>query len=92
MDDALSAVDSRTESAILMAIRSLREHHTMLIISHRISSLKELDRIYVMDEGRIVESGSHETLVEAGGLYSRLAFLQQMSGDDNGGETEGAHV
>ena len=92
MDDALSAVDSRTEAAILMAVRSLREHHTMLIISHRISSLKELDRIYVMDEGRIVESGSHETLLETGGLYSRLAFLQQMSGDENGSQPEGTHV
>ncbi len=84
LDDALSAVDSRTEERILEGIADLRDRSTMLIVSHRISSLKELDRIYVMDEGRIVEAGSHDELIMKCGLYTRLAWLQQMGGETTG--------
>jgi ATP-binding cassette subfamily B protein len=78
LDDALSSVDARTESAIIDNLLSLRVDRTLIVISHRISPLKAADRIYVMDEGRIVEEGTHAALADATGLYSRLVRLQQL--------------
>jgi ATP-binding cassette subfamily B multidrug efflux pump len=78
LDDSLSAVDARTESAIIENLRLLKGKKTLIIVSHRISPLKGADRIYVMDEGKVVQEGTHEELVAQGGLYERLVRYQQM--------------
>ncbi len=67
LDDSLSSVDARTESAIIDNLLSLRADRTLIVISHRISPLKAADRIYVMDEGRIVEEGTHAALADGPG-------------------------
>jgi len=78
-DDALSSVDAKTESAILEGIRKIGTDRTIIIVSHRISALKNSDLIYVMDDGHVVDSGTHDALLSRKeGLYARLAKLQQM--------------
>ncbi|MBN2432597.1 MAG: ABC transporter ATP-binding protein [Acidobacteria bacterium] len=77
-DDALSSVDAKTEKAILEAINALPTQQTLIIVSHRISALKNADIIHVLDQGIMVESGTHEELSAGSGLYARLARLQQM--------------
>lgn len=76
-DEATSSLDSRSEQAILGALRGVAAHHTTLIIAHRLSTIVDADRILVMEQGRIVESGSHTELLRRGGLYARLWALQQ---------------
>jgi ATP-binding cassette subfamily B multidrug efflux pump len=71
-------VDARTESTIIDNLRRLKGEKTLIVVSHRISPLKGADRIYVMEDGRIVEQGSHADLVTRGGLYERLVRYQQM--------------
>ena len=78
LDDSLSSVDARTESTIIDNLRLLKGGKTLIMVSHRISPLKGADRIYVMDEGKIVEQGTHAELVSRGGLYERLVRYQQM--------------
>ena len=77
-DDALSSVDAQTESEILDTLQALDRFKTLIVISHRISALKNADIIYVMDEGKIVEHGTHAGLIQNGHLYARLARMQQM--------------
>ncbi|MEC8321669.1 MAG: ATP-binding cassette domain-containing protein, partial [Planctomycetota bacterium] len=76
LDDALSAVDTGTEGSILEAIRSRRGRHTTLIIAHRLSTLREADRIVVMSEGRIDQVGTHAELRDRPGLFRRLWEIQ----------------
>lgn len=77
-DDATSSVDTETEHRILTGLRSRLRNCTTLMVSHRVSAAQHADRIVVLDEGRIVETGSHRELVELGGLYSRLRSRQQI--------------
>jgi len=77
-DDALSSVDAKTEASILERINTSLSDRTLIIVSHRISALKNADIIYVMDQGIIVESGTHPQLLEKNGMYARLTKLQQM--------------
>ena len=79
LDDCLSSVDAQTEAEILHELRAILKEKTCLIISHRISAVKEADEILVLDEGRIIERGSHEELVRRGGLYTELCKQQQLS-------------
>ena len=72
LDEALSAVDAENEAVIQDALDRLMEGRTTLILAHRLSSVINADRILVIDEGRVVESGAHETLMAAGGAYYRL--------------------
>jgi ATP-binding cassette subfamily B protein len=76
-DEATSSLDSRTEQAILGALRQVSARTTTLVIAHRLSTIVDADRILVLDQGRIVEQGTHAELLEAGGLYAGLWALQQ---------------
>jgi ATP-binding cassette subfamily B multidrug efflux pump len=78
LDDSLSSVDAGTEATIIENLRQLKGGKTLIVVSHRISPLKGADRIYVLDEGRVVEQGSHAQLASQGGLYERLVKYQQM--------------
>jgi ATP-binding cassette subfamily B protein len=78
LDDSLSSVDARTEATIIENLRRLKSGKTLIVVSHRISPLKGADRIYVLDDGKIVEQGAHAELVSRGGLYERLVRYQQM--------------
>ncbi len=78
LDDSLSSVDARTEGSIIENLRRLKGHKTLIVVSHRISPLKGTDRIYVLDDGSLVEHGTHAELVSRGGLYERLVRYQQM--------------
>ncbi len=76
-DEATSSLDSKTEQAIQETLRQVAENHTTLVIAHRLSTVVDADRILVMDEGRIVEQGSHAELLTQGGRYSEMWQLQQ---------------
>ncbi len=79
LDDCLSSVDAQTEHEILQGLRSILREKTCLIISHRISAVKEADQILVIDEGRVVERGNHQELLRNGGLYAELYQQQQLT-------------
>ncbi|HUD10167.1 MAG TPA: ABC transporter ATP-binding protein [Candidatus Saccharimonadales bacterium] len=72
LDEATSALDSVSEQAIQKALHELMKNRTTIVIAHRLSTLKHLDNIIVLDKGRIAEQGSHEELVRAGGIYADL--------------------
>ncbi len=81
LDEATSALDSESEQYIQKAIDSLRANKTLLIIAHRLSTIIHSDKIVVMNEGRIVEMGSHKELLERNGYYKRLFEIQFNTGD-----------
>ena len=81
LDDSLSAVDTHTEDRILEALRTIRRGRTVLIVSHRASSVKDADHIVVLEDGAIVERGSHETLLERGGYYANLYRRQTIEAE-----------
>ena len=78
MDDCLNAVDARTEKEILTHLATYLQHKTAIVITHRIFSLLQFDRIIVMDNGRIAEQGTHEQLLQLQGLYADLYSRQQL--------------
>ena len=78
-DDSLSAVDTETDLRIRQALKERSKDITTLIISHRIQTLAEADQIIVLDEGRVVQKGTHESLIREEGLYKRIWDLQQMA-------------
>src|SRR5262245_2483362 len=79
LDDCLSSVDAQTEAEILHELRAILKDKTCLIISHRISAVKDADEILVLDEGKIIERGSHDELVRQGGVYAELNQQQRLS-------------
>jgi ATP-binding cassette subfamily B protein len=81
-DDSLSAVDTETDAQIRQALRERRKDTTTIIISHRITTLAEADKILVLDKGCIVESGSHEELIAKEGLYKKIWEIQSSLGED----------
>jgi len=84
LDDTLSAVDAETEAAIQAELAEVFEGRTVIVVSSRVSSVRDADQIVVLDAGRIVERGRHEDLLAAGGLYARLASEQSGFGDVSG--------
>jgi ATP-binding cassette subfamily B protein len=76
LDEATSALDAESETLVQTALEELMHHRTTLVIAHRLATVLSCDRILVLDHGRIVEQGTHASLVAANGLYARLARLQ----------------
>src|SRR6185369_7805879 len=76
LDEATSSLDAESETLVQTALEELMHHRTTLVIAHRLATVLSCDRIMVMDQGRIVEQGTHASLVAANGLYARLARLQ----------------
>ncbi len=81
MDDALSAVDTKTENAILNAMQRIMQGRTSIIISHRVSSAKLADKVVMLDDGKVVEQGTHDELMSKGGAYKEL-HDKQLSGEE----------
>jgi subfamily B ATP-binding cassette protein MsbA len=81
LDEATSALDAESEAQVQAALRRLMAGRTTLLIAHRLSTVRGADRIYVVDRGRIVETGDHDTLVKKRGLYARLAKTQDLEAE-----------
>ena len=80
LDDPLSAVDAKTEAAILEAIEHQKRARTVLLVTHRVAAAARCDRILVLDDGKVVDAGSHDDLIARGGLYARFAEEQAIAG------------
>ncbi|RMG36528.1 MAG: ABC transporter ATP-binding protein/permease [Gammaproteobacteria bacterium] len=81
-DEATSSLDSHTEKAIQQTLSEVAMNHTTLVIAHRLSTVVDADRILVMEQGRIVEQGTHAQLVRAGGIYQAMWELQQQEAEE----------
>ena len=81
LDEATSSVDAETESLIQEAITRLASNRTSVIIAHRLSTIRSADKIIVLDDGRIVESGTNHALMAANGLYARMVQSQDLNRD-----------
>ena len=75
-DDSLSAVDAETDAAIRIALRENTSDATVILIAHRITTLQHADEIFVLEDGRVAEHGSHEELLEQNGIYRHVYELQ----------------
>jgi subfamily B ATP-binding cassette protein MsbA len=87
LDEATSALDTESEALVQAALERLMHGRATLMIAHRLSTVRNADRIHVIDGGRVVETGSHAELVGKGGLYSRLARQQSLESDPVAGAT-----
>jgi subfamily B ATP-binding cassette protein MsbA len=81
LDEATSALDTESEAQVQAALKRLMAGRTTLLIAHRLSTVRGADRIYVIDQGRIVETGDHTSLMKARGLYARLAKSQDLEAE-----------
>src|SRR5439155_11439765 len=78
LDEATSALDAESERMVQAALESAMRGRTTLVIAHRLATVQKADRIVVLDHGKLVEQGTHESLVAGNGVYARLAALQSM--------------
>lgn len=83
LDEAVSNLDSENEQAFQRAMNGVRRSRTVLVVAHRLSTIRSADRIVVLDDGKVLESGSHDRLVATGGAYARLIASQQSSGGES---------
>ena len=81
LDDCLSAVDTKTENTILQNLNRIMKGKTSIIISHRVSSAKLADKVLVLDEGKVIEQGTHKELLSHEGVYKTL-YEKQLQGED----------
>ena len=77
-DEATSSLDSESENSVQIAIEEVMKNRTSIIIAHRLSTIKNVDNIIVVDNGKIVEVGSHEKLIKSGNVYSKLLEMQKI--------------
>lgn len=78
LDEATSALDTESEKVVQHALNNLMKNRTSLVIAHRLSTIQQADQIYVLDKGRVVEKGDHDSLIQKGGLYKKLIDMQQF--------------
>lgn len=90
LDDAMSSVDTHTEADILKHLQHVMQGRTTIIISHRCSTVKNLEHIVVLDEGRIVEEGNHTALLQQGGLYAEM-YRRQLIGEELSDQEDAEH-
>ena len=83
LDEATSHLDTESEMLVQGALQNLMEHRTVIVIAHRLSTVRRADKIVVLDRGRIAETGTHEELAGLGGIYQRLYDLQFLEADVN---------
>jgi ABC-type multidrug transport system fused ATPase/permease subunit len=83
LDEATSSLDSENERQVQDALRRLMKGRTSMVIAHRLSTVLDADRIYVIDRGRVVEQGRHDELLARGGLYARL-YQHEFQEDETG--------
>jgi len=89
LDEATSALDTRNEQAIALALEQVARHRTTLVIAHRLSTIVDADKIVVLDQGRVLESGTHLELLAARGMYSQMWQLQQTDQSDDNDDDPG---
>jgi ABC-type multidrug transport system fused ATPase/permease subunit len=84
LDEATSSVDAKSEALIQQALERIMKDRTTIVIAHRLSTIKNADKIFVLDEGRLVEEGNHEQLVSLGGVYANLINAQRKAEEQGG--------
>jgi len=83
LDEATSALDTKSEAVVQAALEKLSQGRTTLVIAHRLSTVRNADKIVVMDQGRVVDEGTHDTLLERGGIYADLYNMQFKSSEES---------